>query len=457
MPDTPTDDHGDEKLPPGVPRTPPRNAARAGTRAESRVASRSEPRAARRAAPRSAVADDQPVGASRPADAYPRAVAVRDAEVGPGAEPDDWRWDDGRYVRVTQPARGIRKVLYTTLAIIVLFGLLGLAAVMWVRDQLDPPGPPGEEVAISIPAGSTTDEIATLLGDEGVIQNPTVFRYYLRWQRIGDFEAGTYTLAENMSFDEAIDVLRGGPVPVEFDTFTVPEGLTVTEIGQRLEEEIEGFDADEMPSALVRMDSPWQRPGLDGPQAWEGLLFPDTYQYETDDGPIEILQRMNEQFDRVAQEVGLNPLMNLDPATATGLPAYDYIVIASMIEEESRVPEEYGRVSRVIHNRLYLGMPLGIDATVLYIRDREFPERVGEPITDADLAIDSPYNTRLNPGLPPTPIAAPGRAALAAALNPDEGPWLYYVLANEDGSHFFTDDYDEFIRQRDESRAQGLF
>jgi UPF0755 protein len=240
---------------------------------------------------------------------------------------------------------------------------------------------------------------------------------------------------------------------VAFGTFTVPEGLTVDETAVRLADQIEGFEVDDMGPALIRLESEWQPPGN---ESWEGILFPDTYEYGLADEPTEILQRMNVQFDSVARSVGLDPLMNLDPATAWGRGAYDYIIIASMIERESRVPEEYGQVSRVIHNRLGLGMPLGIDATVLYARQLENPDAEG-PITDADLALDSPYNTRLNQGLPPTPIAAPGRAALEAALRPTDGNWLYYVLASEDGRHFFTNDYDEFIAQRDKSRAEGLF
>jgi UPF0755 protein len=417
MPDSPLFDD-DDRLPPGVPR-------------RQRRAERG---------------DEQPVGASRPADAYPAVGTLELDEEGT----DDWRWDDGRYVRVTQPVGGVRKVLYTSIAVVVLLGLLAVGLLTWIRGQIDPPGPPGETVAIEIPAGTATDQIASILAEEGVIENPTVFRYYLRWKRIDDFEAGAYTLAENMSFDEVLAVMEGGPAPQAFASFTVPEGLTIDEMALRLDEEIESFAAADMQSALIRMETPW-RPGQ--VDSWEGLLFPDTYEYGVADEPVEILQRMNAQFDAVAREAGLDPAMNLDPATATGLTAYEYIIIASMIEEESRVPEEFGRISRVIHNRLEIGMPLGIDATVIYARG---PERTG-PLTDADLAIDSPYNTRLNPGLPPTPIAAPGRAALVAALNPEPGNWLYYVLASEDGSHFFTDDYDEFIRQRDESRAQGLF
>ena len=420
MPDVPTDDSSD-RLPPGVP-----------------AASRR-----RRADP----VGSEPVGASRPAGAYP-GVATLEAD-----DDDGWRWDDGRYVRVTAPTSARRRVLYTTLGVVAIVGVLLAGLLVWIQGQLDPAGPPGEAVVIEVPAGSTTDSIASLLAEEEVVQNPTVFRYYLRWKGIGEFQAGEYTLAENMSFDEAVAVLRGGPAAVAFGDFTVPEGLTIDETADALADQIESFDADEMGQALIRLDTPWRPPGN---ESWEGLLFPDTYEYGLADEPTEILQRMNAQFDLVAREVGLDPAMNLDPNTATGRPAYDYVVIASMIEEESRVPEEYGKVSRVIHNRLAEGMPLGIDATVLYARELANPDAEG-PLTDADLALDSPYNTRLHPGLPPTPIAAPGRAALAAALNPEAGPWLYYVLASEDGSHFFTDDYDEFIAQRDQSRAEGLF
>jgi UPF0755 protein len=343
--------------------------------------------------------------------------------------------------------------LYTAIGVVVLIAVVVAGLLFWMRGQLDPPGPPGDTVVVAIPSGSTTDSIASLLAEEGVVQNPTVFRYYLRWKGIGEFQAGEYTLAENMSFDEAIAVLEAGPAAVAFGTFTVPEGLTVDETAVRLADQIEGFEVDDMGPALIRLESEWQPPGN---ESWEGILFPDTYEYGLADEPTEILQRMNVQFDSVARSVGLDPLMNLDPATAWGRGAYDYIIIASMIERESRVPEEYGQVSRVIHNRLGLGMPLGIDATVLYARQLENPDAEG-PITDADLALDSPYNTRLNQGLPPTPIAAPGRAALEAALRPTDGNWLYYVLASEDGRHFFTNDYDEFIAQRDKSRAEGLF
>ncbi|MGY6502308.1 MAG: endolytic transglycosylase MltG [Acidimicrobiales bacterium] len=384
-----------------------------------------------------------PAGATRPAAAYPEPVELDDA--------DDFV-DGGRYVRIPEPSGPLRRAFYVVATFVIIVALIVAGTAVWIQRQINPPGGPGDAQTVIVPSGSTTDDIVNLLADEGIVSNPTVFRYYLRWRGEGPFQAGEYTLVQNSAFDDVITTLAAGPAAERFERFTVPEGLTLDEIAERLDDQIEGFDADEVPSALIRMESRWRPEDVD---SWEGLLFPDTYEYRATEDTLSILQRMNRQFDTVATEVLFDPAINLDPNTLqyTGPSAYEYVIIASMIEKEARLPEEHALMSRVIHNRLALGMTLGIDATVIYARG---PERTG-PITDADLAIDSPYNTRLNPGLPPTPIATPSRSALEAARNPADGPWLYYVLADADGSHFFTDDYNEFLRVRDESRAAGLF
>jgi len=178
-------------------------------------------------------------------------------------------------------------------------------------------------------------------------------------------------------------------------------------------------------------------------------MFPDTYQIDEDLQADEaaMVARMVTLFDDVATELGYSQAQAL-----TGLTPYELIVVASLIEEEAKVAEDRAKISRVIHNRIAEGMKLEIDATVIYALGEHTDE-----LTFSDLNLDSPYNTRLNPGLPPTPIAAPGRAALEAALNPVDGPWLFYVLADEDGSHFFTDDFEEFQSQVAKSQAEGLF
>jgi UPF0755 protein len=166
----------------------------------------------------------------------------------------------------------------------------------------------------------------------------------------------------------------------------------------------------------------------------EGLLFPDTYEVAADDDATAVLTRMVGQLDEVAAELGIDT-----KAPAQGLTAYEAIVVASLIEEEARVPEERPMIARVIYNRLQQGIPLGIDATSAYEAILAGRER-----TELDFESQSPYNTRRIAGLPPTPIAAPGRASIEAALNPAAGPWIYYVLADEQGHHFFTDSASEF-------------
>ena len=168
-----------------------------------------------------------------------------------------------------------------------------------------------------------------------------------------------------------------------------------------------------------------------------GIFFPDTY--DVDEASLaneeSLLQRMTSQFDIVATETGLS-----SPPDGLGVNPYEVLIVASLIEEEAALDEERAKIARVIYNRLDRSIPLGIDATIVYALggDRE--------LTLSDLAVDSPYNTRLVSGLPPTPISAPGRASIEAALQPAQGDWLYYVRTDESGvgSHTFTVTQEDF-------------
>ncbi len=178
----------------------------------------------------------------------------------------------------------------------------------------------------------------------------------------------------------------------------------------------------------------------------EGLLFPETYRLEDGEGAEVLLTRMIETLDAVATELGYD-----DALARTGRTPYEVLVIASLIEAEARVDEDRAKISRVIYNRLAEPMSLGIDATVYYALGRK-----GGALTQSDLEVDSPYNTRRFPGLPPTPIALPGRASLEAAINPEPGPWLYYVLSDPSGVHAFSESYEEFLDNVARAREQGL-
>ena len=337
-----------------------------------------------------------------------------DLEPAEPAEP----WDDDDYVHVA-PSRGTwRKVLLVLLVFVLILALVAGAGWLWLQRRIDPPGPPGDPVSIEVPEGSTTEAIGSLLEEQRVIASDTVWGWYVRWKGVGPFQAGLYEFRENSHLDDVIAVLEAGPAPPEATRFTVPEGLTVQQTIERLADpEGLGLDAAKLQQLLDsgRVRSEFQPPDALSP---EGILFPETYEVGDDYDEQSVLQTMVGQLDATMGELNVESALerfNLTP--------YEILTVASMIERETRVDEERPMVARVIYNRLSQGIALGIDATSCY-------EKGEQPctLTTADLESDSPYNTRINPGLTPTPIASPGRASIEAALNPAEGTWIYYVL-----------------------------
>ena len=227
----------------------------------------------------------------------------------------------------------------------------------------------------------------------------------------------------------------------------MPEGLTVPETLDRLADPEVGLGLDRatMQQLLDTGQIRWQGQPPDQPSS-EGILFPETYRVMADADEQAVLETMVAQLDTVMTE--------LDVASAQerlNLTPYEVLIVASLIEEETKVDAERPMVARVIYNRLIQGIPLGIDATSRYEA-----ELAGRDREDIDFESDSPYNTRRIAGLPPTPIASPGRASIDAALHPADGPWIYYVLEDADGNHFFTDSDSEFIAAKNRCREAGL-
>lgn len=337
-----------------------------------------------------------------------------------------------------------RGIAFGGLAVASVIVLLLAASGFWVYNQLNPSGAAGAAVTVGIPSGAVAKDLATLLHDGGVVSNETLFEQYLKVKGPSKYQTGSYAFARHMSFAEAVQALKKGPIPPSFVQVTLPEGLTIAEIRIRLKEAVPWFVPAPLDAALTgnTIRSKYQ-PG--NVATLEGLLFPETYRFEEASTEPAAVSRMIKQFDTVASEVKLD-----SGAAKFGLSPYQVIIIASMIEREARVAEDRGKIARVIYNRIAAKMRLDIDATVVYA--------VGgrTSLTKADLEVDSPYNTRRYKGLPPTPIAAPGKASLEAALNPTEGPWLYYVLADRDGRHYFTADTDDFDRAVADSEAAGL-
>lgn len=322
----------------------------------------------------------------------------------------------------------------------VLVGLLAIAAVgglLYVRSiGVNVSSEPGRKVEIVIPAGSTSQTIGKLLEEEGVIESALGFRIaaYLDGGA-EDIQAGRYEITTGLSANDALaTLLDDGPI-TEFVTVTFPEGSWLTDFARILEENTH-IDGDEFLELVTtgKIESKYRPPDVD---TMEGLLFPSTYQVVEKDTATSVARRLAVEFEDRVESLDFSAAQNL------GVTPYEAITIASMVEAEAVLDEERPMVARVIYNRIAEGMELGIDATVQYAIGEH-----KEELTVSDLEVDSPYNTRRFPGIPPTPIGAPGLESLRSALEPADGPWLYYVLNDCEGHHAFSESYDEFLENK---------
>jgi UPF0755 protein len=257
-------------------------------------------------------------------------------------------------------------------------------------------------------------------------------------------QAGTYPLETLMDPAQVVAVLVIGPV-ADVYRITVIEGLRIDEILTRLAE-ASGYPYQDFESALIDgsvSSSLLSKSGEFTLQDWDGLLFPDTYEFGRSARPAAILQRLASTMEQRVGSIDWSSLEDL------GLTEYQGVILASLIEAEVLLDEERPIVSSVIHNRLEIGMKLDIDATVLYALGTR-------DITEFDREFESPYNTYLEGGLPPTPIAAPGRSSLEAAANPDDTLYLFYVLADLEGHHAFAETFEDHQKNVNQAREDGV-
>ena len=289
--------------------------------------------------------------------------------------------------------------------------LIAGAAVLGGMFRLDRPGPLQADTTVIVERGASLPTIAESLYSGGVIDDATLFRLAARLFRVSrSLKAGEYAFPARVSMGGVIDILVSGETVIR--QFTVPEGLTSAEVANLLT----GVDG------LVGE--------LDGIPA-EGSLLPETYNYAWADARPEVVARM--------QRAMTDALEELWPARAEGLPfdtPAEAVILASIVEKETGVAEERALVAGVFVNRLNIGMRLQSDPTVVYaLTGGSGP--LDRALRSRDLRVDNPYNTYGNHGLPPGPIANPGRAALEAVLNPAETDYLYFV-ADGTGGHAFA-------------------
>lgn len=352
--------------------------------------------------------------------------------------------------------RKVKRAL-TLLMLLFLFAVGVIGGIgAYIAKGLAPVKATGEAVTVEIKQGMNSFAIAELLEEEGLIHSSFIFKYYLRFKGEGTrFQAGKYSFEPGISIDELIAKLnKGDTIQVDMFRFTVPEGYTIEQMAR----DFAAKGLSDIDSFLALANSPSAFPGTRADKiparseykfALEGYLFPDTYELpEVDVTGRALIRRMLSELD--------NKLKTLPPdweqrLEKLGISFHEMMAIASLIEREVIVDEERPLVAGVIYNRLKIGMPLQIDATVQYALD-EHKERL---LTE-DTKVESPYNTYLHTGIPPGPIASPGIRSIEAALYPEETKYLYYVT-KKDGSneHYFAETHDGHIRNRNLSEKNA--
>jgi UPF0755 protein len=353
--------------------------------------------------------------------------------------------DDGH-----RPPYGRRRVVVALVALgVAAILVLGVLVGVRVFDGIfgapaDYSGQGSGTATVRIEPGQSLSDIGQALVDAEVVRSVEAFTDAASEdERAATIGPGYYELRRHMEAALALDLLLD-PSSLQQARVVVPEGRRMRDIFAAI--------ADATDITVSQLEKAAKDPAALGVPSWgaghslEGFLFPATYDFPPGTTAKEALTAMVRRFDQAAADVGL-----VEGAQRVGLSPYEVLTIASIVEREGRLVDDFAKIAEVFYNRLDRGMRLDSDATLYYVLE---PGHGG--LTSSDLKIDSPYNTRLHPGLPPTPIASPGENALGAALRPAKGPYLYFVTIDKEGHAAFATTLDEFNRLVAESRANGV-
>jgi UPF0755 protein len=314
----------------------------------------------------------------------------------------------------------MKRLTRALLAILLAAALVGAGGYVWFQSWLEAPGPARQDTVVLIPRGSSVSGIAQRLVDAGVVDHARLLQLAV-WQGglAAALKAGEYQFGPGDSPRAVLERIAAGRVLVR--RLTIPEGQTSAEIRRLVE-------------AAEAMTGAWP---AEAPP--EGSLLPETYHYVHGDSRPELVARMRKARDELLAE--------LWGKRASGLPLANpgqAVILASIVEAETPLAAERPRVAGVYLNRLKRGMRLQADPTVAYGITRGEKE-LDRPLSRDDLARPSPWNTYTSDGLPPTPINHPGRASLAAALQPESHDFLFFV-ADGKGGHLFAQTYEQHLR-----------
>jgi UPF0755 protein len=339
-------------------------------------------------------------------------------------EPERVPMPSRRSSRARHPVIVVGNAIFTVL--IVISVAVG-AALFFGKQRFDAEGPLADEKVVNIPRGLGIRDIADVLQREGVIDQPYIFMGgVIALKARGELKYGEYQFSKHASVADVVDTIIEGKVVQH--AFTVPEGLTTEQIVARLLEN----------TALTGQIKEIPR---------EGTLLPETYRFTRGMTREQIIQRMQQAHRRVLQDVWEHRMPDLPVKTPEQL-----VTLASIVEKETGRPDERTRVAAVFVNRLKTKMRLQSDPTIIYGLTGG-KGSLGRPIQKNEIEQPTPYNTYVIDGLPPGPIANPGRASLEAAANPARTKEIYFV-ADGSGGHLFSDNYTE--HQKNVARLRGL-
>jgi UPF0755 protein len=368
-----------------------------------------------------------PKAAAPPAEA---AVEAPPAQRAPRRSMRERFGRDGGDPRPRGPRGAYRRRRILALGLILVGVLVAWFLIALFQPPPFDPGKGSGEAIVTVPEGATASEVSDLLTANDVVSTGWLFE--LRLKLAGETDnilPGRYVMAHNMSYAAAIDTLTGSGGKVNV---TIPEGEDRVQTAATIKGL--GLSGDYLAASKSFKGFDPNKYGANNPKSLEGFLFPATYQL---DPGSSVDQLVSEQLDAFKQNIAG---VNMSYAKSKNLTVYDVLTIASMIDKEVQIPSERPLVAAVIYNRLHRGMPLGIDATTRF----EFHNYTGD-ITESQLQSTSPFNTRINAGLTPTPIGNPGLDAIKAAARPAKVNYLYYVLNGDNsGHHCFTASGAEF-------------
>lgn len=334
--------------------------------------------------------------------------------------------------------------LVTVVVVIAVLGFGTSRGLDWWNYNVNAaPSTTSQPVVFHVDPGELPSQIGDDLYTQRLIRDRNAFDLYIRITNAAPkFEAGTFLLNRNMNLPQIVDTLQHGTA--DQVVVTIPEGYPLKFQAPYVEKSGLGTAADYItaakdPAAAAAYSFLASRPTNADPPL-EGYLFPDTYQIDRAGGMAQLIKRQLDQFGTV-----FSPALRAQITQATAArPAESVeaiVILASMVEREANKDSDRGNVCSVYYNRLTVGMPLGVDATLLYALGRLTPEP-----TYPELQLNTPFNTRTHVGLPPGPISNPGKAALLACINPPQTSYLYYFTDPDGVTHFETNQND-FCRE----------